>query len=121
VPTWGRRRPLHKTTSSPLPPLTLAHALHTHAPHTNPRTHSLPPTFTHIRTHAPTNTCSNYKTYPWMEALARTATGLSSPRVEFADSAFTRQWNRSNLVCFKRVVATGTTGYVVGDGSSVYS
>ena len=56
-----------------------------------------------------------------MEALARTATGLSSPRVEFADSAFTRQWNRSNLVCFKRVVATGATGYLVGDGSSVYS
>jgi hypothetical protein len=41
------------------------------------------------------------------------STGTTTPHKLFADSPFLKQWNLTNLVCFKHAVATGATGYVV--------
>ena len=41
------------------------------------------------------------------------STGTTTPHKLYADSPFLKQWNLTNLVCFKHAVATGATGYVV--------
>ena len=54
-----------------------------------------------------------YAREPWLDMLDRTvfaSTGTTTPHKLYADSPFLKQWNLTNLVCFKHAVATGATG-----------